>query len=171
MSDYELEQATVKYSDWVLLNFVIAELRQEQINERRNSIYTPIFLTHNQLLKVRCTSMLIKGMTVDIMSGVIDTLIRMNFLKERNDSKSEFELTPSGNLFTVQRFNRILNFHEIKDIELADKPKFVQFFISSLKQKLGRDTTNNIIIWIGTEVLQNFYLDEWIKSIINLPKL
>lgn len=191
--DYELSEAIEKYKDWVILNFVKEELLYES-QKRHGEHEKTISLSYNTLLKVRCTSMAVPGMTVNIMKEQIDQLVKKEWLASKqiplpqinprrisrddegrmpdDQAETRFELTPEGSLKATQKFKVFYHIDEINqlDVDAKNYPKFVKNFTDKLSKKLINERTIDIRVWAITETLLNFYLIEYLPLLINIPK-
>lgn len=178
----ELMIGKEKYFWWVMLKLIHRRLQSEKSDNETSRC------TLDELLNVRCTSMLVKGMSEKIMLGVIDELIEKKYIKKINPHVNNniidfkvspssaiidlYELTTDGNIAATQHFNRILNYKAIKELtekELSTLPRYVTEFYDALKRRLQKPTIETQI-WIAGEVLVNYYLLPSLDKIIEQIK-
>lgn len=171
--DEELTKALIRYERWVLLRFLKIELQRE--DHRSGNRKEPIlYLTHTELLKISCSSMIVPGMSIDLMEDVLTKLEENDILSiHLVHSGSEqyvrrYSLTPKGNLRSMRDFGKILDYDDIMKLEYDDyssnpKLKNIQEHIRELiNKKYGSYFIRSMLI---NEYILSFPLTEIIKNL------
>ena len=178
-SGEELNRALVRYERWVLLRFLKIELQIEDY--RSGNRKKPIlYMTITELLKILCSSMIVPGMSADLMYEVLHKLVKDDILhleqvgipKDDNivggkKNIMQYYLTPEGNLRAMREFGKVLDYDDIIKLEYNDqfsspKLKHIQEHIHELIKK----NVSSIFIkfMLIDEYLVSFPLTELIKN-------